>query len=107
MYIRMPGMILVIISHSFNSHHSYNLNLLILRSLIGNAVSSVRKFGPKSATLKCKLYMIKWYIEGQITTMRLCVVNLRERVICKNTRNNAKKIKGSSKIKRSYFGNLF
>lgn len=90
-------MILVIILHSFISHHSYNLNLLILRSLIDNSVTSVRKFGPKSATLKCKLYMIKWYIEGQITTMRLCVVNLRERVICKILEIMLRKLKAAVK----------
>lgn len=83
--------------HSFNSHHSYNLNILILRSLIGNAVTSIRKFGRKSATLKCKLYMIKWYIEGQITTMRLCVVNLRERVISKILEIMLRKLKAAVK----------
>lgn len=47
--------------------------------------------------------MLKCYIEGKLATVRLCGINLRKRVLC---RNNTEKIKSSNNLKRSSFGNL-
>lgn len=44
-----------------------------------------------------KLYVIKWYMKGQIPAMSLCVVNLRERVICKILEIMPRKLKAEIK----------